>query len=34
MGTLNLLAEPTGGQVRVGDPETILDLYRILSTYF
>ncbi len=34
MGTLTLLAEPTGGQVRVGDPETILDLYRILSTYF
>ncbi len=34
MGTLNVLAEPTGGQVRVGDPETILDLYRVLSTYF
>lgn len=34
METLKRIAEPTGGQVREGDPETILDLYRILSTYF
>jgi Ca-activated chloride channel family protein len=34
MGTLEMIAEPTGGQVRRGDPETIRDLYKILSTYF
>lgn len=34
MGTLQEIAEPTGGQVREGDLETIQDLYRILSTYF
>jgi len=34
MDTLRWIAEPTGGQVRSGDPETILDLYRVLSTYF
>jgi Ca-activated chloride channel family protein len=34
MDTLRRIAEPTGGQVRMGDPETIRDLYKILSTYF
>ena len=34
MATLEMIAEPTGGQVRLGDPETIRDLYKILSTYF
>lgn len=34
MGTLRTLAESTGGQARQGDPETIRDLYKILSTYF
>ncbi len=34
MDTLRWIAEPTGGQVREGDPETILDLYKVLSTYF
>jgi hypothetical protein len=34
MDTLRWIAEPTGGQVRQGDPDTILDLYKILSTYF
>ena len=34
MNTLRWIAEPTGGQVRKGDPETILDLYKVLSTYF
>jgi Ca-activated chloride channel family protein len=32
--TLEIIAESTGGQVREGDPETIRDLYKILSTYF
>jgi hypothetical protein len=32
--TLQAIAEPTGGQVRQGDLETIRDLYKILSTYF
>jgi Ca-activated chloride channel homolog len=32
--TLRAIAEPTGGQVREGDLETIQDLYQILSTYF
>jgi len=31
---LRQIAEPTGGQVRSGDLETIRDLYKILSTYF
>jgi Ca-activated chloride channel family protein len=34
MGTLRAISEPTGGQVREGDLETIRDLYKILSTYF
>jgi len=34
IGTLQAIAEPTGGQVREGDLETIRDLYKILSTYF
>ena len=34
MDTLRWISEPTGGQVRQGDPETILDLYKVLSTYF
>ncbi len=32
--TLRAIAEPTGGQVREGDLETIRELYKILSTYF
>jgi Ca-activated chloride channel family protein len=32
--TLQAIAEPTGGQVREGDLDTIRDLYKILSTYF
>ena len=31
---LQSMAEPTGGQVLQGDPETIRQLYRILSSYF
>jgi uncharacterized protein YegL len=34
LDTLRDIAEPTGGQVREGDLETIRDLYKILSTYF
>jgi Ca-activated chloride channel family protein len=34
METLRRIAEPTDGQVREGDPETIQDLYKVLSTYF
>jgi Ca-activated chloride channel family protein len=34
LGTLQAIADPTGGQVREGDLETIRDLYKILSTYF
>jgi Ca-activated chloride channel family protein len=34
IGTLRAIAEPTGGQVRSGDLETIRELYKILSTYF
>nr|BAJ07080.1 von Willebrand factor, type A [uncultured bacterium] len=34
IATLRAITEPTGGQVREGDPETIRDLYKILSTYF
>jgi Ca-activated chloride channel family protein len=32
--TLRAISEPSGGQVRQGDLETIRDLYKILSTYF
>ncbi len=32
--TLEAIAEPSGGQVRQGDLETIRELYKILSTYF
>lgn len=31
---LQSIAEPTGGQVLQGDPETIRQLYKILSSYF
>jgi Ca-activated chloride channel family protein len=34
METLQAIAEATGGQVRMGDLETIQDLYKVLSTYF
>jgi Ca-activated chloride channel family protein len=34
LDTLEAIAEPTGGRVLIGDPETIRELYRILSTYF
>lgn len=34
MATLQEIAEATGGQARRGDPETIGQLYKILSTYF
>jgi Ca-activated chloride channel family protein len=34
METLQAIADPTGGQVREGNLETIRDLYKILSTYF
>ncbi|HFD39497.1 MAG TPA: VWA domain-containing protein [Anaerolineae bacterium] len=34
MNLLRAISEPTGGQVREGDLETIQDLYKILSTYF
>jgi Ca-activated chloride channel family protein len=34
LDTLRRIADPTSGQVRMGDPETIRDLYKILSTYF
>ena len=34
IATLQTISEPTGGQVRQGDLETIRDLYKILSTYF
>ncbi len=33
-GALEALAEATDGQVRTGDPESIRQLYKILSTYF
>jgi Ca-activated chloride channel family protein len=33
-GTLEQLAESSGGQVREGTVETIRELYKILSTYF
>jgi Ca-activated chloride channel family protein len=32
--TLRALAEASGGQVRAGTPDTIRDLYKILSSYF
>jgi len=34
MNMLQAIAEPSGGQVIKGDPETIRELYKILSTYF
>jgi Ca-activated chloride channel family protein len=34
MWTLEQIAEASGGQVRIGDVETIRGLYKILSTYF
>jgi Mg-chelatase subunit ChlD len=34
MNTLQSIAEASGGQARRGDPETIRQLYKILSTYF
>jgi Ca-activated chloride channel family protein len=34
MGTLQQIADASGGQVRTGDVETIRGLYKILSTYF
>lgn len=34
IATLQAIAEPTGGQVREGDLDTIRDLYKVLSTYF
>jgi Ca-activated chloride channel family protein len=34
MWTLERIAEASGGQVRMGDVETIRGLYKILSTYF
>jgi Ca-activated chloride channel family protein len=33
-GTLGALADASNGQVRQGDPTTIRDLYKLLSTYF
>ena len=34
LNTLQAIAEASGGDVRRGDPETIRQLYKILSTYF
>jgi Ca-activated chloride channel family protein len=34
LNTLRTLAEASGGQMRIGDPETIRELYRLLSQYF
>jgi Ca-activated chloride channel family protein len=34
MKVLDTLAKASGGQVRVGTPETIRELYKILSSYF
>lgn len=34
MNMLNAIATASGGQARRGDPETIKELYKILSTYF
>ena len=34
MNMLKAIAEASGGQARRGDPETIKELYKILSTYF
>jgi Ca-activated chloride channel homolog len=33
-GLLQMLADASGGQVRAGTPETIQNLYKILSSYF
>ena len=34
MDMMKALAGASGGQVRTGDPESIGELYKILSTYF
>jgi len=34
MKLLESLSTTSGGQVRAGTPETIRDLYKILSSYF
>jgi Ca-activated chloride channel family protein len=34
LGMLQAIVEPSSGQVLQGDPQTIRDLYKILSTYF
>ena len=34
MGTLEEISTATGGQTRRGSPETIRQLYKLLSTYF
>jgi Ca-activated chloride channel family protein len=34
LSTMEQIAEASGGQVRIGDVETIRGLYKILSTYF
>lgn len=34
MKTLEAIAQASGGQARYGDPATIKDLYKVLSTYF
>jgi Ca-activated chloride channel family protein len=33
-GTLEQISSATGGQTRRGSPETIQELYKVLSTYF
>lgn len=34
LDTLRTLAESSGGQMRIGNPDTIRELYRLLSRYF
>jgi Ca-activated chloride channel family protein len=34
LATLEALSDAAGGQTRRGDPETIAQLYKLLSTYF
>ncbi|NOZ71647.1 MAG: VWA domain-containing protein [Chloroflexi bacterium] len=34
LDTLRTLAEASGGQMRIGNPDTIRELYRLLSQYF
>jgi hypothetical protein len=34
METLEAIASAAGGQARRGSPETIQELYKLLSTYF